>query len=225
MARGASEECMVNDALVDELPLAQRLALSYAPIGVRAVTLGLLALDARLAAILRARREPIAAQLRFAWWRERLEEPGASWPHGEPVLDALRAWGDASGLAVLPAGWEALLADRLTDAAVAEFAETRGESWACLARELSTHSEESAARAGRIWAAADLAGHLSDESERKLALAYGFALPPVPTLPTTLRALAVLAGLARRSLVRGGAPLLDGPAATLLALRIGVSGR
>jgi hypothetical protein len=36
-------------------------------------TLALLALDARLAAILRGRREPIAAQLRLAWWREMLD--------------------------------------------------------------------------------------------------------------------------------------------------------
>ena len=37
--------------------------------------------------------------------------------------------------------------------------------------------------------------------------------------------LAVLAGLGRRALRRGGGPLLDGRAAALLALRLGMFGR
>jgi phytoene synthase len=40
-----------------------------------------------------------------------------------------------------------------------------------------------------------------------------------------LRPLAVLSGLARRSLARGGSPLLDGPGAMLLAVRLGIAGR
>ena len=46
-----------------ELPAPQRLALSYSPGRARPATLALLTLDARLAAILRGRREPLAAQL------------------------------------------------------------------------------------------------------------------------------------------------------------------
>jgi hypothetical protein len=45
------------------------------------------------------------------------------------------------------------------------------------------------------------------------------------SLPRTLRPLTVLTGLARRSLGRGGAPLLDGPRAALLAMRLGIAGR
>jgi phytoene synthase len=44
-------------------------------------------------------------------------------------------------------------------------------------------------------------------------------------LPRALRPLTVLAGLALRSLARGGAPLLDGAGATLLAVRLGIAGR
>jgi phytoene synthase len=40
-----------------------------------------------------------------------------------------------------------------------------------------------------------------------------------------LRPLTVLAGLARRSLARGGAPLLDGSGAILVAMRLGITGR
>lgn len=215
----------MNAALLDDLPMPQRLALSYAPSGARAVNLGLLALDARLGAIVRARLEPIAAQLRLAWWRDRLDEPPASWPRGEPVLEALRAWRDPSGLAVLAGGWEALLAERLAPEAVKEFAEARGRAFASLAGELSAGHEDDAALAGVTWAAADLAAHLSDQGERKLALDYGLTQPRVRALPTPLRPLAVLAGIGRRSLVRGGVPLLGGPGATLLALRIGLCGR
>ena len=93
--------------LVEELPPAQRLALNYASRRARPATLALLALDARLAAILSQRREPIAAQLRLAWWRETLAKPSAQWPRGEPVLDALRGWRDTSTLAGLAEGFEA----------------------------------------------------------------------------------------------------------------------
>src|SRR5690242_8446668 len=123
-------------ALLDDLPAPQRLALAYAPARSRPVTLALLALDARLAAILRGRREPIATQLRLAWWRDVLARAPAEWPHGEPVLDALRGWRDPGGLAALPEGWEALLADDLTPGAIAEFVDGRGRAFACLAREL-----------------------------------------------------------------------------------------
>jgi len=87
--------------LASELPPPQRLALAYAPARARPATLALLALDARLAAILRGRREPLAAQLRLAWWREMFARPPSDWPAGEPLLEALRGWRDPSGLAAL----------------------------------------------------------------------------------------------------------------------------
>jgi len=210
--------------LAAELPHPQRLALSYAPAEARAATLALMALDARLAAILRGRREPIAAQLRLAWWRETLARPPADWPRGEPVLEALRGWRDAGGLAELAEGWEALLAEQLTPGVVAEFAAGRCQAFACLARELGVAATGDVERAARIWALADLAAHLSDGAERALVVEEGRALA-LPKLPRTLRPLAVLAGLGARALRLGGAPLLGGPGAVLLALRIGLCGR
>src|SRR5688572_12594424 len=100
-------------SLASDLPQPQRLALTYAPARARHATEALFALDVRLAAILRARREPIAAQLRLAWWREMLARPTTEWPRGEPVLDSLRDWRDPSGLAPLAEGWEALLGEAL----------------------------------------------------------------------------------------------------------------
>ena len=209
--------------LATDLPPPQRLALSYAPAHARSATLSLLALDARLAAILRARREPIAAQLRLAWWRDILARPVAEWPRGEPVLDALREWRDPAELSGLPEGWEALLAEALTPEAVAEFAAGRGRAFACLAGEFGAEPAD-AATAARIWALADLAANLSDGAERALVVEQARDLAP-PPLPGSLRPLAVLAGLGARALRRGGAALLSGPGSALQALRIGLTGR
>jgi 15-cis-phytoene synthase len=210
--------------LLEDLPAPQRLALTYASARSRSATLALLALDARLAAVLRARREPIAAQLRLAWWRDMLTRPAAEWPRGEPVLDALRGWRDPSGLSDLAVGWEALLAEALTPEAIAEFVAGRGRAFGCLARELGAEAIEHAEQAARIWALADLAAHISDGEERALVVEAGRGLAPSP-LPASLRPLAVLAGLGAAALRKGGVPLLNGPGSALLALRIGLTGR
>ena len=212
------------DDLTADLPPPQRLALSYASARARPATLALLALDARLAAVLRARREPIAAQLRLAWWRDVLARPAAEWPHGEPVLDALRGWRDPFGLSGLAVGWEALLAEALTPTAIAEFVAGRASAFACLARELRVEAVEAAEQAARIWALADLAANISDGEERALVVDYGRPIVP-PPLSASLRPLAVLAGLGAAALGKGGAPLLGGPGSALLALRIGLAGR
>lgn len=212
-------------ALLEPLPAPQRLALGYATARARPATLSLLALDARFGAILRGRREPIAAQLRLAWWRDLLAQPAGTWPEGEPVLDALRGWRDPSGLSVLATGWEALLAEDLSPAAIAEFVDGRGAAFACLARELGASSADDAASAAETWALADLAAHLSDGAEKALVVEYGRTRPPPPRLPASLRPLAILAGLGATALAKGGAPLLDGPRGVLIALRIGLSGR
>jgi len=212
------------DALTADLPPPQRLALSYASARARPATLALLALDARLAAILRSRREPIATQLRLAWWRDMLARPAADWPRGEPVLDALRSWRDPSGLAKLATGWEVLLAERLTEATIAEFAAGRGRAFGCLARELGVDPVDRAEASARIWALADLAANISDTGERALVVEQGQGAAP-PVLPSPLRPLAVLAGLGAAALRKGGAPLLSGPGSALRALRIGLGGR
>lgn len=216
---------MTAPELVAELPPPQRLALTYATARTRKATAGLFALDARMAAILRSRREPMAAQLRLAWWRDTLAMPAAEWPGGEPVLDVLRSWREPSGLAVLAEGWEALLAENLAPTVIAEFVGARGQACACLARELGALAIDDAKAAGEVWALADLAAHISDGAEKRTVIEYGLGRLPPPRLPASLRPLAILAGLGAVSLERGGAPLLDGPLAMFRALRIGLSGR
>jgi len=222
--RPSARDAVPVSNLADHLPQPQRLALIYASSRTRPATEALLALDARLAAILRVRREPIAAQLRLAWWREMLARPAGEWPRGEPVLDALRGWRDPSGLAELAEGWEALLAETLTSESIAEFIAGRGQAFVCLARELGIDPVGSAEEAARIWALADLAANISDDAERGLVVEHGCDLA-LPRLSASLRPLAVLAGLGARALRRGGVPLLSGPGSALLALRIGLTGR
>ncbi|MEO6041772.1 MAG: hypothetical protein ABIP41_07725 [Croceibacterium sp.] len=211
-------------ALHETLPLPQRLALAYASPRSRELCTALFALDARLAAIVRGRREPLAAQVRLAWWRDRLAEPASAWPVGEPVLGALRNWRDPAPLAGLPGAWEGLLSDELTGPVISELVTARARAWVCLARQIGAARDTDVELAGRWWACADLAANLSAEPERALVLASARTLPPPPRLPAALRPLAVLARLGHAALARGGAQLLGGPRSMLLALRTGLTG-
>jgi 15-cis-phytoene synthase len=58
----------------------------------RAVVIGVYALNYELAKVGESVTQPLAGEIRLAWWRERLEEmaAGRSEP-GHPILDALRA--------------------------------------------------------------------------------------------------------------------------------------
>jgi len=215
----------LNSTLIEELPAAQRLALSYAPARARAGNLALLALDARLSQIIRNRREPMLVQMRLAWWRDMFGRPAREWPGGDAVLERLQAWRQPEGLAALADGWEALLSSDLDAHAIGEFVDGRGRAFACLARELGAYGEEDAREAAQLWALADLAVNLSDGEERQLVVDYGRSRPPPPRLSASLRPLAVLAGLGHLALERGGAPLLHGPRSAFLALRIGFTGR
>jgi phytoene synthase len=210
------------------LPVSQRLALAYAPRRLRVATLGLFALDAHLANLVRKAREPLLTQARLAWWRERLDEPVERRPKGDPLLDLLANWRDReAGLLALVDGWEHLLADYLDAAAIAGFAEGRAAGFAGLAALAGEEGRQAAAeQAGRRWALADLASHLGDAGERDRALEAARASGRLRiTLSRPLRPLAVLDGLARRSLVRGGAPLAEGALAGFAALRLGIAGR
>ncbi len=208
------------------LPPAERLALAYAPGLARRATLAFLALDARLAAIVRGVREPVLAQVRLAWWRDRLHQDPQDWPVGEPLLAALADWGSgAARLAAVVDGWEELVGEPpLPHAAFARFASGRAAGWRGLAEligaDVSTAKIETVARG---WALADLAMHLTDPKERQTvgALIAEQSWQRV-RLPRGLRSLAVLYALARRS--RGHHAMLSGPGALVTVLRVGFGG-
>lgn len=214
--------------LIETLPVPQRLALAYAPRRLREATLGLFALDAHLANLVRKAREPLLTQARLAWWREQLEEPIERRPKGDPLLHLLASWREReAGLVALVDGWEHLLEERLDAAAIGGFAGGRAAGFAGLAALAGEEGwQASAEQAGRRWALADLAAHLGDAGERDRALDAARVVGRRRIdLPRALRSLAVLDGLARRSLARGGAPLADGVLAGFAALRLGIAGR
>jgi len=211
---------------VNELPAVSRLALAYAPGAVREWHTTLLLLDARLAGIVRNSREPMLAQLRLAWWRERFAQPVTEWPEGEPLLALLARWGEGAGaLGRLVNGWEALVGhDSLDAEAVERFAHGRGVAWATLA-ELVDADPGDALAAAREWALADLAARLSRSEERELARSAAAEEPwRKPRLPRVMRPLRVLHALGRRALRRDSEPLY-GPGALIVAMRVGLAGR
>jgi phytoene synthase len=217
-----------SDSLLSSLPLPQRIALTDAPAKVRAPTLALLAFDARLGQAVRQASEPIVGQMRLAWWNDQLRLEADRRERSDELVVALDLLAGARGaLHALVDGWELLLGDRFDAEAIEGFADARAGALAGLARLLhapdGTHVVHQAARR---WALADVASGLGNTTERDAVLAIAKREPAGrERLSRTLRPLAVLSGLARRSLARGGAPLLDGPASLLLAMRLGLAGR
>lgn len=212
-----------SESLVEGLPTARRLALAYAPAGARMPVLALLALDVRLAGIVRHSHEPMLAQLRLAWWREQLQQDGTSWPEGEPLLAALKSWdGRHSALVPLVDGWEGMTgAAPLPGEVFERLAQARGQGFAALA-----DGSPEALRLGKSWALADLAARLTHPEEKAAAVALARAQDwRGAWLPRALRPLAVLHGLAARALRRGGNMDRIGPGDLPAVLRIGLVGR
>lgn len=209
-----------------ELPPEQRLALTYAPRSAQPAFAALMALDTRLARIIRASREPMLAQLRLAWWREQLASTELP-PASEPLLQMLAPWGrHRAELVALVDGWEALLGDApLEPHRLNAFASGRGEAASVLARYLGAGNETAteADRAARNWTVVDLALHLSHPLEVQTAREMiATAEWGRPRLPRRLRPFAILHALAARS--RGQDSLLHGPRSLLAALRVGLFG-
>ncbi len=145
----------------------RRVILSYAPGDRRDGLAALLALDDKLAAVLRSTREPLIGQMRLTWWREALMSLAATSPPGEPVLtslaNAVLPHVDVSHLVAMAEGWEELLAPDLDDAMLRRFAAKRGAGlFAAAGQLLGVSPGDPLAAAGRGWALADLAAHSSD---------------------------------------------------------------
>lgn len=220
--------CRMDESLLETLPLAHRLALSYVPAPAKADTLALLALDARLAGIVRSDGEAIIAQMKLAWWRERLADDPAGWPLGEPLLAQLQHWrGDVSCLVPLVDGWEGLLAETLGRGAITNFFTGKSLAWAALADGIGTgKTTRSVEQASKEVALFDLSRNLSQGEEADLAAELCVKESwKRAKLARPMRALAVLHALSRRAWHDDRSQLLDGPGAMLLAMRVGFTGR
>ena len=202
-----------------QLPEPQTLAVAWSPRAVRDRWASAFALDAALGDALRQASEPLVAQLRLAWWRDRLGEPPGQWPTGNPVLDAVAAaWGnDARQLHPLPDAWERLIGEApLSDVELALYAEERASGFSGLTGD---------GRIGCRWALADLAGRTSHAEERSSAKALIEGLPRPSGRERNARPLRVLDALGERSLRRDPAVMLARRTDALVALRLGFLGR
>ena len=212
---------MAETELLGLIAPDRRLALSYAPRASRGLFLGLYALDARLEAIVRSAREPVLAQLKLAWWRDRLAASPAQRPRGEPVLAGLELWGNESGaLSALVDAWEHQLGDDpQSKDSISAFAQARAGACAALAR-LTGADPAMAGWAGHAWGLLDIAA-LQGPSANLRAVA-DIADWRSPALPRSLRPLLIHFGLAKRSNNRNFAA---GDARDLLlAVRLGLLG-
>lgn len=215
----------MDAALIDGLSPLYRLALAYAPGPAKPAWLTFLSLDTRLAGLLRQARDPVLAQIRLAWWRERLEQAPEDRPRGEPLLARLADWPDGgSPLVPLVDGWEALLGDPpLPMTALEAFAQGRAAGLSALAARLGL--ADPPRDLALSWSLADLACHLGDPREQALAL-EGLAGPPTRAgLPKALRPLLVLQRVSARAARKGGAAQLTTPGALFTAMRAGLLGR
>ena len=166
------------------------------------------------------------AQLKLAWWRDRLSADPEGWPKGEPLLARLATWGgSARGLVALVDGWEALLGEQPLPAAdLSTFAAGRADAMAALAARLGADRDPVQA-ASRRWALADLALHRGDSQERMEAVRILDAETTAGRIGPAMRPLAVLAGLSTRAIRNDAREALYGPGALLWAIRLGLAGR
>ncbi len=219
--------------LTAELSMVGQFALAYAPARWRGAYATLFALDRRLGTIIAQANEPILAQMRLAWWRDRLSEPARQRPQGDVVLNAIGTqWqGHERALIALIDGWEYLLdKGSLSEPAITSFIDGHAAAWASLAARIAPDVEpETVSQHARIWALGDLNSRLSEEQERitvrTLAEPLIATLPSLPRLPRSLRPFAILSGLARHSLRNGGEPMMQSRRSILSAWRIGLAGR
>jgi phytoene synthase len=206
---------------------ALAVALAWQPRASRPALASLFELDRRLGDALARAQEPLLAQVRLAWWRDRLIDQ-AGYHSGEPLLKKLAdRWGERRAmLRELVDGWENLLGDApLPASAINAFAAGRGRALAAFTEVAGDRaSAASAEAAGRCWAFADLAWRSSDDRERELARSLGLAVDLPALRSRELRGVEVLKALAQRALVRNE-PLMQGRGAALAAMRVGMVGR
>ena len=187
-----------------ELPPLSRLAVAYAPSRARSLWTALVLFDHRLSRAVANASSPLLAQLKLAWWRDRMREAASRWPQGDPLLAALALF-DAERVALetLVDAWESVIGEEgegeLGPGALERLGEARAGAVAALARTLDCAADPGViATLARCWT--------MPEAQMSAAV----------RLPRALRPLLILANAPQ-----SGA----GPAAMLRTVRLGMFGR
>lgn len=216
--------------LSENLPEELTLALAHTAPNMRGPLRIFFELDARLARIVGSTHEPMLGQMRLAWWRDVLKQPIAQRPQGDAILDGIgRHWAGQEGVLVaLVDAWEVMLGETLDTEAAAQFAAGRSKPFGALIAMAATGDagKPDCGQGDMRWALADAATKVSNEEERSMLLNLAESQPASNyRYPRALRGVAVLTGLANRSINRGGRPLMEGRGAALTALRAAIFGQ
>ena len=141
------------------------------------------------------------AQLKLAWWRDRMRTAAAQWPQGEPLLAALAPFdAERAALEGLIDAWEGLIGDEAGEDETARLVKARASAVAAVARLSGCPVDEIALEPlARRWTMPDI------------------SQPEAVRLPRALRPLVILANLPRSSDA--------GPLALLRIVRLGLLGR
>ena len=182
-------------------------------------------LDTRLGRVVATTTEPMIGQLRLTWWQEALTDAVGVKGRGDPLVDALRAAGEAppTGLTAWLDGWEALIADDDLDA----YAIGRGGG---LFQSLAGEAEvpDWLIQAGAAWALWDFSGHVSsrDLAGKAIDLARHKLFSCDPVWPGSWRPMRIAYGLAQEDIRRAkAAPNRLTPGLYLRLLRVVLSAR
>lgn len=201
--QGGALLCPMIDQVEDSPAILAALFSAYAGKGISRHRL-LWTLDARLARLVATTTEPMIGQLRLAWWQEALSDAAGVKGRGDPLIDALRAAGEAPpvGLTAWLDGWEAIMADVDLDV----YATGRGGG---LFHSLAGEADVPAwlVQAGAAWALWDFSGHVKDPSLaiQAISLAQGKLLTGDHVWPSSWRPMRIAYALARRDIMRGKA--------------------
>lgn len=211
----------MDDAVAAAVRDADRdrwLAVQYAPAPQRPALFAVLALDLELAKVVANASDAMLAEIKLAWWRERLAELDAGLVPAQPVLRALaadvvpRGVGGAA-LAGFEDVWLALLQDD-----VARHVALRGDAVGAALATLSLADVHEGTLLGRAWAAGEAA-----------RCGHEVAAPERPRAARPLRWLAGLAALGERDGKRAAQGLPLEPRATAgrqwVLLRAALTGR
>jgi len=153
----------------------RQIAIGHAPAPMRQPLETLFALDDRLAGIVRATREPMIGQMRLTWWHDALvrldSDPAPAEPLLQDIQHHLLPMGiSGARLAGMIDGWEELIvADTLDPDTLERHAAARGGGLFAIIGSLLGADAPLLAVAGRGWALADLATHLSMPAAAALA--------------------------------------------------------
>lgn len=203
------------DGQGDDIGAERTLALAYARAPARDALAALWQLDARMQRLYLSTREQVIAEIKLAWWEERLGELGGGAVPAEPLLRQL-AQIDATGaaMAIVAGAWRELFGE-WTNAALARYASGRGGGMVALGASVSgIESSEDMQLAGEGWALLDLYCIAPDHPRRAevLALACGrFRDAGRFTWPRALRPVGMIVELARSDAASGRTPREGSP--------------